>query len=295
MRPSLLALALLLLAAPAAGQTPITVAVLDLDATHALLEPRELDLLRDVAYVTASRVLTANYQLVPREVVRHRLAPHAVTLATCEADCVIEAGRLARTDLVVAHEVIRSGETFKATVRLHFVDPPRLMSVETANVPTIELLQSVVGGLTQKALGPLIDDDVEIYAPAAPGLLAPAAPPPAPSEPRFGPWYDDPAGWSLLGLGVVAVGASIGMHQAFVTHRDNAGNPNYGTLADRERERDAAYSLEAPVTAVWLIGAHLMTAGVVLLTIPDRADPPPVTATPWLTGSGAGLSALITF
>jgi tetratricopeptide (TPR) repeat protein len=127
----------------------------------------------------------------------------------------------------------------------------------------------------------------DVVVPEGPSATEPPATPapiPSPREPAS-PWYSDPVGWSLVGGGVVLLGAGAGLQVSALSLRDD------GDAAPTPEEQDRLYDrAESRQTWAWVAlgaGAVATTVGIVKLwTHDDGGAAPAVSAAP-LEGGAA--------
>jgi tetratricopeptide (TPR) repeat protein len=93
-------------------------------------------------------------------------------------------------------------------------------------------------------------------------MATPIAPPPR-------PWWRNPAGWGLVGAGVVVAAVGAGLLGAAQVDQNNA--PHAATLADARSQLDLAGALRPAGFALVGVGAASLVAGIVVLAImPSR-------------------------
>src|SRR5947207_5985556 len=76
-------------------------------------------------------------------------------IADCEGECEVETGRRIGADLVVSGEILRVGESLKASLRLHETRSGTLVAAATAAGSTAEELDSRLGSAVRQLVAPL--------------------------------------------------------------------------------------------------------------------------------------------
>jgi TolB-like protein len=127
-----------------------TVSVLEL---RNKLQPREAV---DTGYVAdrlRAEVLSAGIdaKVISRENMLVLLQAQGKQIADCEGECEVETGRRIGADLVVSGEVLRVGESLKASLRLHETQSGTLVAAATAAATTPEDLDARLGATAAKA------------------------------------------------------------------------------------------------------------------------------------------------
>lgn len=89
-----------------------------------------------------------------------------------------------------------------------------------------------------------------------------------PSDPRSPPWYHDAWGWTLLGLGVTAVGVGAGF---WITADQLDGDLATASESDRRALRGTIDERHTIGIAAFAIGGALMIGGIVKLAIVSPA------------------------
>jgi hypothetical protein len=104
------------------------------------------------AEVLASRI---DARVMSRENMLVLLQAQGKQLADCEGECEVETGRRVGADLVVSGELLRVGETLKASLRLHETRSGTLLGAATAAGLTAEELDSRLGPAVQQLVASL--------------------------------------------------------------------------------------------------------------------------------------------
>ena len=131
-----------------------TVSVLEL---RNKLQPREAV---DTGYVAdrlRAEVLSSGIdaKVISRENMLVLLQAQGKQIADCEGECEVETGRRIGADLVVSGEVLRVGESLKASLRLHETQSGTLLSAATVAATTAEDLDARLGATVRQLFAPL--------------------------------------------------------------------------------------------------------------------------------------------
>jgi hypothetical protein len=94
-------------------------------------------------------------RVISRENMLVLLQAQGKQLADCEGECEVETGRRIGADLVVSGEILRVGESLKASLRLHETRSGTLLAAATAAGSTAEELDSRLGGAVRQLVAPL--------------------------------------------------------------------------------------------------------------------------------------------
>jgi hypothetical protein len=94
-------------------------------------------------------------RVISRENMLVLLQAQGKQLADCEGECEVETGRRIGADLVVSGEILRVGESLKASLRLHETRSGTLLSAATATGSTAEELDSRLAGAVRQLVAPL--------------------------------------------------------------------------------------------------------------------------------------------
>jgi len=121
------------------------------------LQPRES---LDTGYVAdrlRAEVLSAGVdaKVISRENMLVLLQAQGKQLAECEGECEVETGRRIGADLVVSGEVLRVGESLKASLRLHETQSGTMVSAATVAATTPEDLDARLGATVRQLFAPL--------------------------------------------------------------------------------------------------------------------------------------------
>jgi hypothetical protein len=145
--------------AVAAGREPAATRIVS------VLELRNKQQLRDgpgidagyVADRLRAEVLGAGIdaRVISRENMLVLLQAQGKQLADCEGECEVETGRRIGADLVVSGEILRVGESLKASLRLHETRSGTLVAAATAAGSTAEELDSRLGSAVRQLVAPL--------------------------------------------------------------------------------------------------------------------------------------------
>src|SRR5205814_4819309 len=95
-------------------------------------------------------------RVISRENMLVLLQAQGKQLADCEAECEVETGRRIGADLVVSGELVRVGDSLKASLRLHETRSGTLVAAVTAAGMTAEDLDAHLGSAVRQLVGPLI-------------------------------------------------------------------------------------------------------------------------------------------
>ena len=95
-------------------------------------------------------------RVISRENMLVLLQAQGKQLADCEAECEVETGRRIGADLVVSGELLRVGESLKASLRLHETRSGALVAAVTAAGATAEELDARLGSAVRQLVAPLI-------------------------------------------------------------------------------------------------------------------------------------------
>lgn len=114
----------------------------------------------DAGYVAdrlRAEVLSAGIdaKVISRENMLVLLQAQGKQLADCEADCEVETGRRIGADLVVSGELLRVGESLKASLRLHETQSGAMVAAATVAATTPEDLDARLGGAVRQLFAPL--------------------------------------------------------------------------------------------------------------------------------------------
>src|SRR5437868_7606515 len=146
-------------AAGAAAREPAAtriVSVLELRNKQQLRDGRGID----AGYVAdrlRAEVLGAGIdaRVISRENMLVLLQAQGKQLADCEGECEVETGRRIGADLVVSGEILRVGESLKASLRLHETRSGMLVAAATAAGSTAEELDSRLASAVRQLVAPL--------------------------------------------------------------------------------------------------------------------------------------------
>lgn len=120
----------------------------------------------------------------------------------------------------------------------------------------------------------------------APSITPEPAPAPAPVEVSSRAWYKDPIALSMLGAGVIGVGAGAGFLLSAKSSHDGVA-----TAKTDAEAKDLQHTAKTRAT-IGLIaagaGGALLVGGIVWIVTHRTSEAPPVTA--WLTPTGGGLA-----
>src|SRR5438045_6578913 len=94
-------------------------------------------------------------RVISRENRRVRLQAQGKQLADCEAECEVETGRRIGADLVVSGELVRVGESLKASLRLHETRSGTLVAAATAAGMSAEELDAHLGSAVRQLVASL--------------------------------------------------------------------------------------------------------------------------------------------
>ena len=94
-------------------------------------------------------------RVISRENMLVMLQAQGKQLADCEGECEVETGRRIGADLVVSGEILRVGESLKASLRLHETRSGTLVAAATAAGSTAEELDSRLGSAVRQLVAPL--------------------------------------------------------------------------------------------------------------------------------------------
>src|SRR5437868_3711918 len=94
-------------------------------------------------------------RVISRENMLVLLQAQGKQLADCEAECEVETGRRIGADLVVSGELVRVGETLKASLRLHETRSGILVAAATAAGVSAEDLDAHLGGAVRQLVASL--------------------------------------------------------------------------------------------------------------------------------------------
>src|SRR6266446_862864 len=94
-------------------------------------------------------------RVISRENMLVLLQAQGKQLADCEGECEVETGRRIGADLVVSGEILRVGESLKASLRLHETRSGTLVAAATAAGSTAEELDSRLGSAVRQLVAPL--------------------------------------------------------------------------------------------------------------------------------------------
>ena len=94
-------------------------------------------------------------RVISRENMLVLLQAQGKQLADCEGECEVETGRRIGADLVVSGEILRVGESLKASIRLHETRSGTLVAAVTAAGSTAEELDSRLGSAVRQLVAPL--------------------------------------------------------------------------------------------------------------------------------------------
>jgi hypothetical protein len=93
-------------------------------------------------------------RVISRENMLVLLQAQGKQLADCEAECEVETGRRIGADLVVSGELLRVGESLKASLRLHETRSGTLVAAATAAGATAEELDARLGSAVRQLVAP---------------------------------------------------------------------------------------------------------------------------------------------
>src|SRR5207237_5873970 len=94
-------------------------------------------------------------KVITRENMLVLLQASGKDLANCEGECEVETGRRIGADLVVSGEILRVGESLKASLRLHETRSGMLVAAATAAGSTAEELDSRLASAVRQLVAPL--------------------------------------------------------------------------------------------------------------------------------------------
>src|SRR5438105_12335679 len=94
-------------------------------------------------------------RVISRENMLVLLQAQGKQLADCEAECEVETGRRIGADLVVSGELVRVGDSLKASLRLHETRSGTLVAAVTAAGVNAEELDAHLAGAVRQLLAPL--------------------------------------------------------------------------------------------------------------------------------------------
>ena len=94
-------------------------------------------------------------RVVSRENMLVLLQAQGKQLADCEAECEVETGRRIGADLVVSGELVRVGDSLKASLRLHETRSGTLVAAVTAAGVNAEELDAHLGSAVRQLVAPL--------------------------------------------------------------------------------------------------------------------------------------------
>src|SRR5256885_3999260 len=94
-------------------------------------------------------------RVISRENMLVLLQAQGNQLADCEGECEVETGRRIGADLVVSGEILRVGESLKASLRLHETRSGMLVAAATAAGSTAEELDSRLASAVRQLVAPL--------------------------------------------------------------------------------------------------------------------------------------------
>ena len=132
---------------------PKRIAVLELHDYADLSRP-EVEYVTDIVRKQALELPQDEYFVMTRENIQEHMPPD-VTLADCEGECEIEAGRRVGADFVLSGEVLRFGAKFKVSLKLHETKNGRLLAQDNAEADTIGGLEAMVATAASRVYGNL--------------------------------------------------------------------------------------------------------------------------------------------
>jgi tetratricopeptide (TPR) repeat protein len=139
---------------------------------------------------------------------------------------------------------------------------------EAPDAPNAAEVRRLIGGLEEDLVREQqTNKPVEKPAvPPPPAIVAtPTSAPPAPTR----PWWRNPAGWALVGIGVAA--AATGGALLGVAAGDQNNAPHAATLGDARTELEQARTFRPAGFALVGVGAATAVAGVIVLAVmPSR-------------------------
>src|SRR2546427_5585302 len=94
-------------------------------------------------------------RVISRENMLVLLQAQGKQLADCEAECEVETGRRIGADLVVSGELVRVGDSLKASLRLHETRSGTLVAAVTAAGGSAEELDAHLASAVRQLLAPL--------------------------------------------------------------------------------------------------------------------------------------------
>jgi hypothetical protein len=94
-------------------------------------------------------------KVISRENMLVLLQAQGKQIADCEGECEVETGRKIGADLVVSGEILRVGESLKASLRLHETQSGTLLSAATVAATTAEDLDARLGPTVRQLFAPL--------------------------------------------------------------------------------------------------------------------------------------------
>lgn len=176
-------------------------------------------------------------------------------------DYAVRVGRLVETDEVLAVGVIeRAGARNLFAIRL--------------DVATRKPIKSVQLPLAAKG-GP---DERQLF--SATQVLCGFEDAPQPAGPRISvggtaapaqePWYTDWVGWTLVGVGVAAIGVGAYYTSDYVTKKDCAGDVDCGTEDHRIDVANQAKTSRSVSYSLYGVGGAAITAGILVFALRDR-------------------------
>ena len=173
MRSLLVALAALLLAAPAVAQER-HLAVLELKNKLAGHARSQLDASYFTDQIRQAALPIARAHaigLISRENLLTLLKAAGKTLEGCEGECEVDTGRNVGAEFVISGDLVQVGNTFKASLRFHDTRSGNLLSAVTASGKSAEELDQSLAKKVRELLAELKDEP----APRAATTLAPVA------------------------------------------------------------------------------------------------------------------------
>src|SRR5438105_11494267 len=140
----------------ASGEAPAPRIVSVLELRSKLREGAAID----AGYVAdrlRAEVLSSGIEarVISRENMVVLLQAQGKQLADCEAECEVETGRRIGADLVVSGELVRVGDSLKASLRLHETRSGTLVAAVTAAGVNAEELDSRLGSAVRQLVAPL--------------------------------------------------------------------------------------------------------------------------------------------
>src|SRR5437868_7921563 len=142
--------------AKASGEAPAPRIVSVLELRSKLREGAAID----AGYVAdrlRAEVLSSGVdaRVISRENMLVLLQAQGKQLADCEAECEVETGRRIGADLVVSGELVRVGDSLKASLRLHETRSGTLVAAVTAMGVNAEELDAHLAGAVRQLVAPL--------------------------------------------------------------------------------------------------------------------------------------------